>query len=175
MKSLLALAALWTLAGCSVATGPLVVHSSGLGLEGPYGAVYGSLSHDRVEAEVRVSDAQKRGSESGIGGFGRILAKHRIGSVELGGGSYVTYQSHDDWEKWTAGPALMARRPGKKAVAELALYGPDWDKVDGSVALRVFGTGRIVPFAEAEIVRHTEGSGSRVAVGLLWRISRWRR
>lgn len=171
MKSLLALAALWALAGCSVATGPLVVHSSGLGLEGPYGAVYGSLGHDRVEAEVRVADAQKRGSESGIGGFGRVLAKHRIGKTEIAAGSYFTYQSHDDWEKWTAGPAILARRPWKKGTAELALYGPDGDKVSGSVAVRVSGNGRISPLVEVEKVRHTEGSGTRVAVGILWRLN----
>lgn len=169
MRALVA-ASVLLLAGCSVSAGPQIVHSSDLGLDSPYGAVYASLSHDRVEGEVRVSDAQKSGSESGVGVSGRVLAKAGGDKWTIGAGGYFTYQTHDNWTKTTAGPAIMARRSWRSGSGELALTGPDGDKVDGSVILRVVGNKRLAPLVEYEHVLHTEGSGRRVAVGLLWRL-----
>lgn len=166
---LLALAAL-TLAGCSASIGPQIVHSDGLGLDSPYGSVYASLSGQHLEGEARVSDAQKSGSEAGVGVSGRVLATAGRDKWTFGGGLYATYQSHDAWEKTTAGPVVAARRSWRSGSAEMALYGPDGDKVEWSAGLRLVGSSRLAPLVEYERVEHSLGSGEKVTVGLVWRV-----
>jgi len=162
------------LTGCSVSAGPMVVHSSGLGLESPYVAAFLSADTERFELRARVADARKGGSNQGIGVFTQALIKTRVGKVELAAGSYAAYQSHDLWEKWSYGPAISARHRSRALTSELTLYGPDGDKVNGSIAARFVGNGRVAPLFEVERVRHTQGTGSRVAAGMLWRLGRAR-
>lgn len=167
MRRLALLLCAIALSGCSV--GAVAVRSSGLGFEPTYGGLYGALEADHVEGEAQLYPGAKRGSEGNLSGSGRILA----GSGWWRLGLYGSYSSTPDWEKWTVAPMGLVRLEGETARLDLFATGPDGDKIDGSVGVRLSGRWRVSPLVEYEKVIHTEGSGDRLMVGLVWRISRW--
>lgn len=161
------------LSGCSsVAVGPIVSATSGLGYDR---ASYGAQARAVVEQgrgvgrlDVRALSAEKAAGGEGWAVEGEALAGWRYGRVALLAGADFVSQDVETYRETVVAPRLELAGAAGSLRWGLFAVGPS-DKIDSVLGVRAETATNPSWTGRVERVDFYAGTGLRAAVGALWR------